>query len=365
MDESRTSNNSASNHERHLHGHNVELEPLDLRVRVGHFDRATELKPLFHALTRLLFFHDSDALPAQNTTWRQCCLSGDRCSIIAPADELELLDGIHIDPVQWAVVQVSEGQHGFDSVGVVERVTGPLATAAVPVLYISTYATDFVLVPCDRLDEALAQFERSDAQLVQSVQRSSLGSQSDSGELPPPRSLPRSASGGSLAGAGGGGGPSQHPLSVLDDAKSHIFHISRSTLQQHVGALLRLLFMPLHDDSEHALVSLTETAEELSLLCGDAPWFLDYASKAEGVRISGSEAWLPIRIGPEAGTPLEEVGLIAKHANVLMSATIPILYHSTSASDFALVPDSDLELAIEAFVIAGFDVSRSSARVGD
>ena len=330
------------------HGHNVELMPLDIKVKVATMQ--AELVPeIFHPLLKLLFFspHKSNV----DSSWRQVCLADGRLSIIAKQEELDVLPNFTVDPTDWSVVQVSEGQHGFDSVGVVERVTGPLAAANVPVLYISTYQTDYVLVPSEQLDAALAQFEIVDAQSM----RSNSGASLEANETQREESFGGEATCQSVVAK-----TDAHPLAVLEDAASHIFSIACSALESHTGALIRLLFMPLPGDAPHALISLTETAEEVSLLCGHATWFFDYASRAEGIRMGGSSAWIPIRIGPEAGTPLEEIGLIATHANVLMSASIPILYNSTCAADYALVPDNELDSAMNAFAVSGFDVSMTS-----
>lgn len=48
---------------------------------------------------------------------------------------------------------------GFEKVGVIERITGPLAAASIPVLYVSTFSSDYVLVPSNLLDDALQQFD--------------------------------------------------------------------------------------------------------------------------------------------------------------------------------------------------------------
>ena len=66
------------------------------------------------------------------------------------------------------------------------------------------------------------------------------------------------------------------------------------------------------------------------------------------------------RIGDETGTPLDEVGVIAVHANVLMHAKIPILYLG-GTSDSIMVPERNLDRAIEAFESRGFTVRHAAA----
>ena len=47
---------------------------------------------------------------------------------------------------------------GAQEGGVVERITGPLAAASLPVMFVSTVSHDYVLIPADRLDDAMRQF---------------------------------------------------------------------------------------------------------------------------------------------------------------------------------------------------------------
>merc|ERR1740117_1518450 len=112
--------------------------------------KIASLPACFFELVRCMFFSE------QQERFFQCSVMTDCVSLIASADDLALLPSEHLelDDSEWCVVQVSEGQYGFDAVGVAERITGPLAAAAVPVLYVTTFSQDYVLVPPDRLAEA-------------------------------------------------------------------------------------------------------------------------------------------------------------------------------------------------------------------
>mmetsp|Transcript_35677 Transcript_35677/g.119260 ORF Transcript_35677/g.119260 Transcript_35677/m.119260 type:complete len:162 (-) Transcript_35677:64-549(-) len=129
------------------------MEVLHLRVRVLFLPHALVPRHL-HALLRILFF----SRPV-GERFCQCSVAVDGVSLIGSSDELECLlarEGVLVDPNEWAVVRVCEGQSGFESVGVIERITGPLAAAAVPVLYVTTFADDFVLIPASRVADAAA-----------------------------------------------------------------------------------------------------------------------------------------------------------------------------------------------------------------
>ena len=94
------------------------MEVLHLRVRVLFLPHALVPRHL-HALLRILFF----SRPV-GERFCQCSVAVDGVSLIGSSDELECLlarEGVLVDPNEWAVVRVCEGQSGFESVGVIER----------------------------------------------------------------------------------------------------------------------------------------------------------------------------------------------------------------------------------------------------
>lgn len=160
-------------------------------------------------------------------------------TLVAEAEDLDGIDGLQQDETAWRVVRVGEGAEGFEKVGVIERITGPLAAAGISVLYVSTFSTDYVLIPSSRLDEALQQF-------------GSAGSaRSEAPDEPSQRHT--------------------HPLNVLDSATR--FQIERRHRSAHTSALIRLLFMPAQEDPSQPIASLTETPDEISILAAGARHF--------------------------------------------------------------------------------------------
>ena len=287
------------------------------------------VKACFATLLELIFFNERDE-EARRFFSISLSTKGSResISIIADATDLAAFEpgDITVDETLWAVLLVGEGSVGFESVGVVERITDPLASAAIPVLYISTVSSDFVLIPVDRVAAAHAVLERC------------VG-----GEAPrfPPRER-RAHS---------------HPLLALSAARTCIFCVDRAALQEHTAALLRLLFLPQPNDPPLAIRALTATPDEISVLTGTPPWFVEYAERSA---LRGShQAWVPIRVGGDGGTPLDEVGVVATQAEVLASANLPILYHATFLSDYTLVREEQLDTAIAAFAAADFNITKS------
>ena len=287
------------------------------------------VKACFATLLELIFFNERDE-EARRFFSISLSTKGSRESISIIADETDLAafepGDIAVDETLWAVLLVGEGSVGFESVGVVERITDPLASAAIPVLYISTVSSDFVLIPVDRVAAAHAVLERC------------VGGEA-------PRSPPRERRAHS------------HPLLALSAARTCIFCVDRAALREHTAALLRLLFLPQPNDPPLAIRALTATPDEISVLTGTPPWFVEYAERSA---LRGShQAWVPIRVGGDGGTPLDEVGVVATQAEVLASANLPILYHATFLSDYTLVREEQLDTAIAAFAAADFNITKS------
>ena len=193
-------------------------------------------------------------------------------------------------------------------------------------LYQSTYSTDYLLLPRSRLDEALGCLHSG------------------------PRDQPAAdGSVGETATAA-----HAYPLCVLDGSPMHILRLDKTHRQRHTGALIRLLFMPQARDERQVLASLTETADEISLVAGATGWFGDYCrSEAEGLQHDPTK-WVPIRV---EGVPISVTGVVAAQSRVLANAQLSILYLSTFYSDFTLVQDTDVDCASEAFAQAGLVIS--------
>ena len=165
-----------------------------------------------------------------------------------------------------------EGEDGYQSVGVLERIINPLAAASVPVLYISTYSEDYLLIPCDQLDSAMEVFDTYGEASPPFVRVRKLAEppegdgEEDASELDTERA-----------------GTMTYPLHVLDEAVTHIFRIDQSSRLNHMAALIRLFFEPKPSDPVHPLRTLVETPEEMSCVCSAADWFMDYVASFDSI----------------------------------------------------------------------------------
>ena len=306
----------------------VALIPEGICVRVATLAR-DQVPSVFYNLVRILFFTErADRFLSVTVTEADVTL-------VAEAEDLAHFEGtgLQVDETDWRVVRVGEGALGFEKVGVIERITGPLAAASIPVLYISTYSSDYVLIPNVRLDEALRQFDDA-----------AIDDPEHTEEAPRPQH--------------------SHPLNVLHASGqtgcTRILQVERRHRHAHTSALIRLLFLPAADDAPQPIASLTETPDEISILAGDSDWLDEHCRTADGIA-DDPQLWVPLRVGDVGGTPLEEIGVVATQANVLSRASVTLLYLSTYFSDYTLILAEAVETAVAAFEAHGFTVTRHRA----
>ena len=321
----------------------LSVETLETTVRIATLPFSA-LPACLHGLLQLVFFHE-DEPDFQTISIAQ----GKSVTLVATAQKLEKLkaatESLNVDDTDWAVVRVGVGSEGQNQemVGLVERLTEPLASAGIPVLYQSTYSTEYVLIPRSQLDEALECLAALDAS-----------------ERAPDEPTDAAAE---LA--------SRHhyPLTVLSESHMRVLRLDKRHRQRHTGALVKLLFMPPEAvggggggggdggaPSQASICSLTETADEISLFAG-AEWATEYSlEEPEGFQHDRQD-WVAIRVGDaETSTPLSETGVVATQAKVLAGANLSILYHSTFECDFTLVQREQVDTACEAFELGGFTV---------
>ena len=196
------------------------VEVMDDYVRVCTL-RRSQIPTVFHSLLRITLFTDRER-------FLSVTVSASDVTLVAAPEDLAHFDGLGLqqDGTDWRVVRVGEGAEGFEKVGVIERITGPLAAASIPVLYVSTFSSDYVLIPSDRLDEALGLFGHAAAPATEHAPSSS---EPDRDSVEPEASVEAVRH--------------SHPVFVLP-ARTRILQIERRHRHAHTSALIRLLFMP-------------------------------------------------------------------------------------------------------------------------
>lgn len=117
------------------------MSPLDLRVLADRY-----------AVVRL---DPGSPLPDWATTgaWWSITRTADELSVVCPESSLPS----DLDRVEggWRLLGV-EGVLDFSLIGILAELSGVLAAAEVSVFVVSTFDTDYLLVPGERLDHAVA-----------------------------------------------------------------------------------------------------------------------------------------------------------------------------------------------------------------
>ncbi len=95
---------------------------------------------------------DSPPPPLDETSFLSVTRTAAELSVVGPADMVP--DGAAVE-AGWACLEVS-GPLAFELTGVLAGISVPLAAAGVPIFVVSTFDTDYVLVPRAKLERALA-----------------------------------------------------------------------------------------------------------------------------------------------------------------------------------------------------------------
>lgn len=94
--------------------------------------------------------------PPQPADRFHCTLiAGPWRTVYGPADSAPRNRGDVRVESGWALLEL-DGSFGFDEVGIVAAWTAPLARVGIPLMALSSFDTDYLLVKQDRLAEALA-----------------------------------------------------------------------------------------------------------------------------------------------------------------------------------------------------------------
>ena len=89
--------------------------------------------------------------------WWNVARTDDELSIICAA---ELVPEDAPADYDWTVLQVT-GPFDFTVTGVIAQLSAPLAAAGIPILSVSTYTTDYILVKMERLTTVVEALEQA------------------------------------------------------------------------------------------------------------------------------------------------------------------------------------------------------------
>ncbi|KNC46814.1 uncharacterized protein AMSG_03245 [Thecamonas trahens ATCC 50062] len=286
-----------------------------------------------------------DALPRVAYALINCMLSSsafvsvthihDELSLVVDEETLSLFlphaDVVNLHSQAWRVIEISEDSMQ-SAAGVFGRLSAPLAEHDISIFYLSTYASDYVLVPAAQVRDAIAALKSRYAVGV-------------AGELP--EAAPTSAMVAKFAAAGssaesstGTGLTEPAPMAVTWPAVGdalRVLAVPERRFTAVFGALCADLFVSANAAAGAGtrFFSLTKTADEISMLLEQR--VVD-ALEVPGLTL-WSHTWVPLRVEGNVGggDGFTETGIVNRISAPLSRAGIPTFHLSTFASHFSLV----------------------------
>jgi len=236
---------------------------------------------------------------------------------------------ISISKEPWRALSLSLGSsQGVGPCGAVIKI---LAQSSIPIFYISTAHTDFIIINESDLDKSLSVLngkfriikdERTSNYPDILTENYFLDSEkvkqiiiSPSSE-PPVRFVPR---------------PNLE-WTLFPRQKIFISNLNQEERKETAYALLKSLFF-----SDSLFFSFTETEDEVSVLVEevDLPNFQEHS-------LATADEWIPIERFKKVN--LNEIGVISTVSQILSAANVSLLYLSTVFSSYVMVRVTDLEL---------------------
>lgn len=224
--------------------------------------------------------------------------------------------------VRWCGIQIFQGTLGITSTGIVHALATPLAQKNISIFNLSTYETDYVLVPENRIYDALEAIKGEFHILTEGVE-----------ELE--KSFPRSSNTSPVE-TPVASKPTLHHL-FPSDADFRLCGIKKDELLGHSASLLSLIFFP---PQPATFISFTETEDEVSLVLDKA--ILD--SFSDLLYSDCGESWRLLKVG-DAPLGFTETGIVSSLAECISGSNINLFYVSTFSNDYVMVPTADFAKA--------------------
>lgn len=277
-------------------------------------------------------------------------------------------------PISHVAIEVMMGSAAIDMTGLIASLSAPLAELDdVPLLYVSTYNTDVILVPEERLDETIAMLRSrfspkssgpphpSPVAVDAAAVAAAGDSAAPSPPVPPPSVPPVSSAG---AGASAVDASTSSPAAVPARASTpvwatailegegglgayvgltatrqplHLCNMPKQNRDKCLYALLRALFF-----GNSSFCSFVETDADISLIL-DGPALALF--EPDLLTVHG-QTWTALRVYKGA-VPFGESKLVSLIALALADAEVPLYYCSTAVLDFVLVESGSATRAMK------------------
>jgi hypothetical protein len=308
--------------------------------------------------------------------------------LIDAAALVDAPNGVRVDPNEYVAIKIAEGDLDFEVAGVVNSIATPLGRSRVPILYVSTFATDIFLVPADKLHDARRALEAQQFLFVDhegpvaalSDQKSKLFSGADhdltaaAAAAAAPSAAAAKAAAAAVTAAVSYAPPPPQPHIVFSILPFDLRMVRVcGDLSRFATELLRLILYPKRQDRFFAFVRLG--ANELSIICEQhevQPTFDAWLQKHSAGACAGDGAPPAVTVSPldwrcvlmcTRGSGLSEFGVMARFTGPLAEASISIFKVTTISNDYSLLRTNDVERALEKLqsVFANVEIVREEA----
>jgi len=165
---------------------------------------------------------------------------------VDPQNSISQLSGLEAVDTFWRAVQIYDDSAGMSSTNVLTALSKPLAAAGISIFNLSTYESDYVLVPEDCIYDALEIIQKEFSILTDGLEELRA-------QLPRHTSHPKTRNNVSNR---------VHRL-TLPNGELHLVGIQKHMLQQVGAYILKLLLFP---SSMGRFMSYTETEDEISMM---------------------------------------------------------------------------------------------------
>ncbi|KAL6071517.1 GATS protein-like 3 [Balamuthia mandrillaris] len=280
------------------------ITPLPYELYLCSF-RTKDISQCAYTLIQLMLF------PQQQTFFSFTSAQGEASMVIEKkAFELFPPDIFIRSKYSWKAIQIGLGSLGYTGTGVVSSVSRPLACSGIPIYYLSTANSDFILVQESTLDQAMA----------------CLGSAFCAGEESIGTPL-----------------PSRPPRLTTLPAISLLASFNQQDALYTTKPLLGAIFYNDRVLPANQFFSFAQVDEETSLLIDEESAKLFQVSP--GSCIAFSEPWCCFQRKKKHG--FSETGVVSYLSSILARAEIPMLYLSTYGSDLILVEQKSCKNATD------------------
>jgi len=283
-----------------------------------------------HAVMKLLLFPESHQFLSftESEEGLSLVLDENALETVVMLDEVAK-SVVQVCDITWRPVQIVEGSLGYTSVGIVHALSEPLAKAGITIFNLSTYQTDFTLVPEERIYEAVNCLTEKFAILTEGLQ-----------ELKKNQPLSPKPDSSSTANSSASSSELRHHSLSLPPSSLYLCSLKKEFVLSQAAFILKAMFFP---TTVPRFFSYTETEDEVSILLDKEA--MDAFTDEEVMTKSG-DSWRLVKVDGDLG--FAETGIVhAMTETISYKAHISLFYVSTYVTDYVLVPEEKCDETVQ------------------